>query len=156
MPLVQNPLWIFVRPFSTVCFQMSPQIACLRGCIITLVALVWLFSSVHFQMSPQNVCPRACIITLVALFFTFLSCLCLSLEPQHRPCLNCKVPNPTYWTFRRSVVLQTETGQDDCWLEEQKWKVNSTHLISIAKNLIYDRLSPLLFLWPVGIWCWRW
>ena len=40
----------FVWPFSTVCFQMCPQIACCRGFIFTLVALVWLFSTVCYQM----------------------------------------------------------------------------------------------------------
>ena len=38
---------------STVRFQMSPQIDCLRGCKVTLVAFVWLFSTVNFQMCPQ-------------------------------------------------------------------------------------------------------
>ena len=37
-------------PLSTVGFRMSPQIACLRGCIITLVAFVGFFSTVSFGM----------------------------------------------------------------------------------------------------------
>ena len=40
--------------FSTVCFQMCPQIAWLRGCIFTLVAFVWFFSTVRFQMFIQR------------------------------------------------------------------------------------------------------
>ena len=55
----------FVWLFSTMCFQMSPQIACLRGCKVTFVAFVWLFSTVYFQMCR--------IVTLVA----FLSSTCL-------------------------------------------------------------------------------
>ena len=31
---------------------MPPQIPCLRGCIITLVAFVWLFSTVGFHVGP--------------------------------------------------------------------------------------------------------
>ena len=31
-------------------FQMVLQVACLRRCIITLVAFVWFFSTVRFQM----------------------------------------------------------------------------------------------------------
>ena len=61
----------FVRLFSTVCFQMSPQSACIRGCIVTLVAFVRLFSTVHFQMSPQMACPWGCIVTLVAFVWLF-------------------------------------------------------------------------------------
>ena len=56
----------FVRFFSAVYFQMSPQRASFRGCKVTLVAFVWLFPSVHFQMCPQTAYPRICIITLVA------------------------------------------------------------------------------------------
>ena len=51
--------------FSTVCFQMSPQIACLRRSIVTLVAFVRLFSTVCYQMSPQAAFHRGCILTLV-------------------------------------------------------------------------------------------
>ena len=42
------------------CFQMPPQIACLCGCKVTLIAFIWLFSNVCFQMSPQITCPRRC------------------------------------------------------------------------------------------------
>ena len=49
-----------------VSFQVSPQIAWIRRCIITLVAFVRLFSFVHFQMCPQSTCIRGCKITLVA------------------------------------------------------------------------------------------
>ena len=36
----------FVSLFSTVCFQMLPQIAFLRRCILRSVAFVWFFSTV--------------------------------------------------------------------------------------------------------------
>ena len=45
---------------------MSPQIACLSRCIVTLVAFIWLFSTVRFQMYPQNMCMGSCKVTLVA------------------------------------------------------------------------------------------
>ena len=57
----------FVRLFSTVCLQMCPQIACIRGCIITQIAFVWLFPAVRFQMSPENICIFGWKFTLVAL-----------------------------------------------------------------------------------------
>ena len=69
------------RLFSTVHFQMSPQMGCPRGCIITLVAFVWLFSTVHFQMCPQIVCPRRGIVTLVTLVWLF-STVCFQMCPQ--------------------------------------------------------------------------
>ena len=59
----------FVWLFSTVCFQMFLQIACLRRALVTLVAFVWVpsnvghidcmcltFSTVHFQMFPEKDC----------------------------------------------------------------------------------------------------
>ena len=51
---------------NTECFQMCPQIACLKGCKITLVASVELFSTMGFLMSPQRTWNRAAEVTLVA------------------------------------------------------------------------------------------
>ena len=39
----------FVVLFSSVCFQMLPQIAWMRRCIFTLVAFGWRFSTVFFK-----------------------------------------------------------------------------------------------------------
>ena len=57
--------------FSIVCFQMWTRIACLRRCIVTLVAFLWLFSTVCFQMSPKTAYLRRCIVTLVAFVWHF-------------------------------------------------------------------------------------
>ena len=48
----------FVWLFSSVCFHVSLQTACVRCCIITKVAFVCLFSTVHFHMWPQTACPE--------------------------------------------------------------------------------------------------
>ena len=48
---------------------MCLQRACIRGCKVTLVALVWLFSTVRFQMCPQMLCIGRCIVTLVAFIY---------------------------------------------------------------------------------------
>ena len=61
----------FVWLFSTVCFQMLPQMACMRRCIVTLAAFMWLFSTVCFQMSPQIACMRRNIATLITFAFWF-------------------------------------------------------------------------------------
>ena len=71
-----DPKWkfilvAFVWYMSTVCFQMRPQIACLRRCKVTLVAFVWLFSTVCFQMCPQMACMGRCIVALVAFMWLF-------------------------------------------------------------------------------------
>ena len=58
----------FVWLFSTVRFQMCLQMAWLRWCIITQVAFVRFFSIVRFQMCLQIACVRGGIITQVALF----------------------------------------------------------------------------------------
>ena len=63
------------------CFQMSPQIAFLNGCIVTLVAFVWLFSTVSHQMSPQIAFHRRGIIALVA-FVCLFSTVCFQMLPQ--------------------------------------------------------------------------
>ena len=50
---------------------MCPQMACLRECIVALIAFVWLFSTMCFQMWPQRVCPRKGIVALVAFVWLF-------------------------------------------------------------------------------------
>ena len=57
---------------------MCPQIACLKGCKITLVAFVGLFSTMGFLMSPQRTWIR---VTLVA-FFLLFSTVCFRMSPQ--------------------------------------------------------------------------
>ena len=52
--------------------------ACLRICKVTLVAFVWLFSTVRFQMCPQISCMRRGIVALVA-FVWFFSAVPLKL-----------------------------------------------------------------------------
>ena len=49
---------------------MCPQIACLRGYIVTLVAVIWLFSNVRFQMQLP-VEQAIWFITAVAAFVNF-------------------------------------------------------------------------------------
>ena len=44
--------------FSTVCFQMYPQMSCPRGCIITLVTFVGLFATVHFHVSSNHLLEK--------------------------------------------------------------------------------------------------
>ena len=39
------------------------------GCIFTSVTIVWLFSPVHFQMCPQMACIRPCLLLLVTSLF---------------------------------------------------------------------------------------
>ena len=81
---------MFFLLFNTVRFQMSPQMACLRGCIVTLVAFIWLFSTVRFQMLPQIVCTRGCKVTLIAFVWLF-STVCFQMCPQIACPRGCKV-----------------------------------------------------------------
>ena len=60
--------------FSTMCFQMCRQIACMRGCKTTLVALFYFSSTVSLQMA----CPGGCIITMVAFAWLFSHCVFLN------------------------------------------------------------------------------
>ena len=57
--------------FSKCALEMPFQIACLRGCKVTMITFVWLFPTVRFQMCPQHLCSRGCIITLVAFIWLF-------------------------------------------------------------------------------------
>ena len=57
----------------TVCFQVSHQMARLRRCILTFFLS---FSTVYFQMFPQIPYPKGCIITLAT--FVWLAATLLS------------------------------------------------------------------------------
>ena len=86
-------LWTFFNPetfcysliFSTVYYQMSFQIACPKGCIVTLVAFVWLFTTVYFQMSPQIACLRGSKLALIALVWFFSIMFFSNVWPKHFP-----------------------------------------------------------------------
>ena len=62
-------LWLF----STVRFQMSSQIACLRIGIFAVVAFFWLSSTVSCKMSVQIVCLEGCKVTLAKFVWPFSS-----------------------------------------------------------------------------------
>ena len=89
---------------------MSPQIACLRACIVALVALVWLFST--FQMCSQIACTRSFIITLIAVVWLF-SAVCFQMSPQIACVWGCKVTLVTFvWLF--STVRSQMSPQIAC------------------------------------------
>ena len=46
-----------MRLFSSMGFQMCPQIACLREHKVTLVALMWLLSTMDYSNVPTNCLP---------------------------------------------------------------------------------------------------
>ena len=65
-PEEARSVWLHFFLFKSVRFQMSLQIACLSGCILTFDAFVGLFSTVRFKMCPHVACLRGYKITLVA------------------------------------------------------------------------------------------
>ena len=73
----------FVWLFSTVSFQMSPQIVFSKKGKGTLVAFafVWLFYTVCFQMCLQIACPRKDKVPFVT-FFRIVSTVCFQMCPQ--------------------------------------------------------------------------
>ena len=65
----------FVWLFSTMHYQMCFQMTSIRGCVFALVAFVLFFYAVCFQMNPQMACIRKCIFTLLAfIWFHAISC----------------------------------------------------------------------------------
>ena len=72
--------WLHLFDISTVCFQMSKQSAFIRGCIITLIAPVQLFSTMRFQMFPQMACLKECGHTNYT--FWLFSTVCSQMNPK--------------------------------------------------------------------------
>ena len=91
---------------------MSPKIACPRGCIVTLVAFVWLFSSVHFQMCPQTACIKGCIVALIA-FVCLFSTVCFQMFPQSTGMMRCKVALVAFVCLFSNVCFQM-SPQNTC------------------------------------------
>ena len=73
--------YIYFAKLSNMSFHMSWKIFCPRGCIVTLVAFVWLFSAVHFKMRHQMACMSGWKVSLVA-FICFFSTVCFQMFPQ--------------------------------------------------------------------------
>ena len=69
--------------FSTVHFQMCPQMTCIKGYIVVLVAFVWLFTIMGFQMCLQIACMRGCKVTLIAVVFVLEAPSAISLLRVH-------------------------------------------------------------------------
>ena len=102
-----------------------PQIACLRGCIITMVAFVWLYSTMNFQVSPQIACLRGCVITLVAFVWLFTK-MCFQMSLQTSNIRWCKVTLIAFFwllsiTFHFHGNLYTWSTQTFFVHHHKKW-----------------------------------
>ena len=105
-----------VKLFSTVSFEMCPQIACMGRCIFTLAAFVWFFSTMSLQMNPQSAWTRVCIITLAAFVLLY----------------------PNIYLFHKNLFWQTLFHLHNivlqdvlCWMVVSNWE-KSDHVKSIC------------------------
>ena len=129
--------------FSSVNFQMIPQIVCTRGCIVALVAFVWLFPTVYFHMNLQMAFVRGRIIALFTfVHFCDIFSLCLGdfhilfaqamdFNHIHSLYLIVLLPMATPWYWCKSEVLN-DIGS--VWKRES---VNSFQTISLEFDLIF-------------------
>ena len=86
-------LCVFKRSLKKSALDDAKSHTFLGGCIVTLVAFVWLFSTVRSQMSPQIACSRECRNTLVAFVWLFSTV-----------CFKCVLKLPA-WTDAKSHWL---------------------------------------------------
>ena len=123
------------------CFEMSPQIGFLNGCIVTVVEICLTFSTVHFQMSPQIAFLNRCIFALVAFIqlFSNVSSNCL---PQKRNSRICCIPNTTMTTCGFSNVSSY------CLPQKRNSRIGYICLISphyvisnVSSNLLSERMQ---------------
>ena len=133
----------FVCLFSTVRCQMCPQIVCPRRCIVILVAFVWLYSNVWFQMCPQIVCPRWCKVTLVA--FVWLYDI-ISLFLQGFLFISLETKIIIFKSLIHCVLCSVQVGVSN-WVKSMQWL-----LINNRKcQLFYGTLS-LFHNWTADVW----
>ena len=91
--------------WSTVSFQMSPQIEWFITCIVAMVTCIWFHSRVGCQMSSQTTCIERCIVTLVALV-QFFSRVCLQMCFQTPFPERCKATDIAFVRFFTWVDFQ--------------------------------------------------
>ena len=102
---IKVTLVTFVYLFSTVSFQMRPQMTCPRRGKATLVAFDWLFSTASFQMCPWNVHPRRGKVTLVT-FVLLVSTVRFQKFPQIACLRRCIVTLVTFVWLLSTVCFQ--------------------------------------------------
>ena len=131
---------------------MSPQIAFIRGCIVTLVAFVWLFSTVYFQMFPQIACPRRGIVSLVAFvwFFFFIISVFLGkiyIDPTFTTCSHHPKdldPSPPIGDCR--LLFTVNFKQRKLYFQvrrDRKWKLET--LLNSACFVLFCFISLVFF-----------
>ena len=157
-----------LRFLSTVCFQMSPQMANSRGCIVTLVAFLclsplcglyvsayWMFPGMHshigciclvfstvgFQMYPQSACIKGCIVTLAA-FFALFSTVCSQMFPQNVCQRGCVVSLVAYVRLFSTLYYQM-SSQPTCL---RRWNVTLiSHLFAFSPMFIFKEAPRVAF-----------
>ena len=155
---------------------MSPQISCLWGCKVTLVASVWLFSNVRFQMFPQIACLRGGKVTLVAFVLLFLT-VYFHMIPQSACIIQSKVTLVAFvWLFstvRFQMCLQIACPKRGIvaliafvWfslfiicVSQGNTNIDPTFTkVIICKILIHHRQSRIVVLCvvSVGLPCTKW
>ena len=121
-------LVVVVWLFSSVCFQMRPQMACPRRCIVTLATFVWLFPTVSFQMCPQIGCLNRCKVALIAL-------VCFSPE----------------WVFKCVLKLPTCKDLKSHWLHIFGFSPLRCEFSNVTSKRLHKRMhSRAQNLWNFG------
>ena len=106
----------FVWLFSTVRFQMCSQTEYMRGCIVTLVAFIWPFSTVSFQMCPQISCMRRDKVALVAFVWFYYFIISVSQGNIYIKPTFTFMPSPdSYSGFYWEAVIH-ENGHYPVWI----------------------------------------
>ena len=130
---------------------MCPQTACLRGCIVTLVAFVRFFSTVRFQMCPQSTGIKVCTVTLVAfvwlistvgflLLFKYDNAHCRRYYESDTSRLGQRLPKPKIKHTKKigETLLHKLSWGDEAggeWLEDDWFQTLSENLISESTNV---------------------
>ena len=115
---------------------MHPQIACMRGRIVTLIALVWLFPT----KSPQMAYLRGCIFKLVVfVFLSFLRCVLQNVSINHMPANMHSHIGYIFLTFSRCVFSKVAS---DCLPKQTQ---SHTGCTCFSSDLILSLSCEFLF-----------
>ena len=144
----------FVLLFSSMYFQMNPQMVWPKRCKITLVVFLWFFSTVFFEMSPQTAYRRWCILALVALVWLFsivwLSDWNITIDHAFTWFMLSKILiHHQQITYVVSHVILASNWEKYYWLYMRRTKVKVRH-VTIDAN---SKWWWLIDCW-IGSWVW--
>ena len=134
--------------FLRCAFSNVSSNGCVNGCIITLVAFVWLFFTVGFQMCPQSAGIKGCICSI------FIHCVFSNVSSKR---LHKRMDNHTGCIWKHTVEKRLTSATRQCVYASYRTSHLRTHLKTHSgeksnKCSLCDYACSVLCLYVQRLW----